>query len=115
MTFVGAYDSHDLDSLMSAIDWVVVPSVWWENSPLVIQEAFAHRRPVICSDIGGVAEKVRPGKDGFHFSEGNPAALVELILRIVDDPAIWDRLQDAIAESLTIAQSATRHIELYRG
>jgi glycosyltransferase involved in cell wall biosynthesis len=114
VTFVGAYDAHDLDRLMSAIDWVVVPSVWWENSPLVIQEAFAHRRPVICGDIGGMAEKVRPGRDGFHFSAGNPTALVELILRIVDDPAIWDRLQDTIAEPSTIAISASKHIELYR-
>ena len=43
---------------MSEIDWVVVPSRWWENSPLVIQEAFMHGRPVICSGIGGMAEKV---------------------------------------------------------
>ena len=37
---------------------------------VVIQEAFAHRRPVICADIGGMAEKVRPGLDGFHFPAG---------------------------------------------
>jgi len=52
---------------MAAVDWVVVPSIWWENSPLVIQEAFAHGRPVICSDIGGMAEKVAHEKNGLHF------------------------------------------------
>lgn len=36
------------------VDWVVIPSVWWENSPMVIQEAFSYGRPVIGSDIGGV-------------------------------------------------------------
>jgi len=57
---------------MAAVDWVVVPSIWWENSPLVIQEAFAHGRPVICSDIGGMAEKVAHEKNGLHFRANDP-------------------------------------------
>jgi glycosyltransferase involved in cell wall biosynthesis len=114
VTFVGAYEPADLPRLMGAIDWVVVPSVWWENSPLVIQEAFAHRRPVICGDVGGMAEKVRSSLDGFHFAVGSPAALVDLILRIVEDRTVWDRLQKTIAVPLTVEQSALRHIELYR-
>ena len=65
--------------LMSEIDWVVVPSRWWENSPLVIQEAFMHGRPVICSDIGGMAEKVTHQVNGLHFTVGSPAAWRETI------------------------------------
>ena len=60
---------------MAEIDWVVVPSIWWENSPLVIQEAFLHGRPVICSDIGGMAEKVEHEVNGLHFRVGDHAAL----------------------------------------
>ncbi len=59
---------------MQSVDAVLVPSIWWENSPVVIQEALANGRPVICSDIGGMAENVRPGHDGFHFEAGNPRA-----------------------------------------
>ncbi len=40
------------------MDWVVTPSIWWENAPLVIDEAFAQKRPVIASDMGGMAESV---------------------------------------------------------
>ena len=54
-------------------DWVVMPSVWWENAPLVIAEAHAHGRPVICSNIGGMAESVRHGVDGLHFPAGDAA------------------------------------------
>ena len=61
VTFVGAYEHDELASLMADVDWVIVPSIWWENSPLVIQEAFHFGRPVICSDIGGMAEKVDDG------------------------------------------------------
>ena len=58
VTFAGAYGAEDLPALLARADYVVVPSIWWENSPLVIQEAFLHGHPVICSDIGGMAEKV---------------------------------------------------------
>ncbi len=69
-----------LDELMAGVDWVVVPSIWWENSPLVIQEAFAHGRPVICSDIGGMAEKVTDGVNGLHFRAATRSSLAATII-----------------------------------
>ena len=97
VTFVGAYDHTELPKLMAAIDWVVVPSIWWENSPLVIQEAFAHGRPVICSDIGGMAEKVAHGVDGLHFRAGDPHSLAQTIRQAVHTPGLWDTLRQGIA------------------
>src|SRR6185503_12621743 len=46
VTFIGAYDHDDLHAYMAEVDWVIIPSIWWENSPLVIQEAFHFGRPV---------------------------------------------------------------------
>jgi glycosyltransferase involved in cell wall biosynthesis len=86
--FAGPYVRRELYRLMAAIDWVVVPSIWWGNSPLVIEEAPAHRRPVVCSDIGGMAEKVRPGKDGFHFPVGDALTLARLLVRLAGDDAV---------------------------
>ena len=62
-----ATTATDLGKLMARIDWVVVPSIWWETGPLVVMEAFQHGRPVICSDIGGMSEKVTDGVNGLHF------------------------------------------------
>jgi glycosyltransferase involved in cell wall biosynthesis len=112
--FTGPYDRLDIGRLMAAVDWVVVPSIWWENSPLVIQEAFAHRRPVLCSNIGGMAEKVRHGRDGFHFQVGDPFDLAGLLLRLTQENGVWDRLQKTISTPMTIAESASRHLDLYR-
>jgi glycosyltransferase involved in cell wall biosynthesis len=112
--FAGAYERRDLDDLMAGVDWVVVPSIWWENSPLVIEEALAHRRPVICSNIGGMAEKVRWGRDGFHFPVGNPFELARLLVRLAGDAGIWNRLQTTMRRPATVAESAARHLELYR-
>jgi glycosyltransferase involved in cell wall biosynthesis len=112
--FAGPYDRQDMGRLMAAADWVVVPSIWWENSPLVIQEALAHRRPVICSNIGGMAEMVRPGLDGFHVPFGNPYELATLVLRLVRDPQAWDRLQTTMAPPLSIGEAVSRLLDIYR-
>jgi glycosyltransferase involved in cell wall biosynthesis len=68
VTYAGFYEESHVDRLMQGVDVVVVPSIWWENSPVVIEEALRNRRPVICSDIGRMAEKSarrggRPLKD----------------------------------------------------
>jgi glycosyltransferase involved in cell wall biosynthesis len=96
VTLVGRYRPPDLPALMNAVDWVVVPSIWFENAPLVIQEAFAHGRPVICSDIGGMAEKVADGVNGLHFRAGDAASLAATIARAVGTPGLWDRLRAGI-------------------
>jgi glycosyltransferase involved in cell wall biosynthesis len=94
--FEGEFDHDDLPALMADADWVVVPSIWWENSPLVIQEASQHRRPIIASDIGGMAEKVDDGVSGLHFKAGNSASLAETIARAVSSRRLWDDLQRKI-------------------
>ncbi len=96
VTVSGPYAHHDLPGLMAGVDWVVVPSTWWENSPLVIQEAFLHGRPVICSAVGGMAEKVQDGVDGLHFELGNPGSLAGTIGRAVHTPGLWETLRAGI-------------------
>lgn len=98
VTFAGPYQADDVARLMSQIDWVVVPSRWWENSPLVIQEAFMHGRPVICSGIGGMAEKVTHNVNGLHFAVSHPDLLAETIRSAVNTPGLWERLRDGIPQ-----------------
>jgi glycosyltransferase involved in cell wall biosynthesis len=98
VVFIGRYDQAELPRLMANIDWVVVPSIWWENSPLVIQEAFLHGRPVICSDIGGMAEKVTDRVNGLHFRRGDPVSLAEAICQATTSSDLWDTLRRGIPE-----------------
>jgi len=81
LLFAGRYASSDVYRLMSRCDWIVVPSIWWENSPVVIQEALAANVPLIVSDIGGMAEKVRIDLDGLHFRVGDYVDLAEKMSR----------------------------------
>jgi glycosyltransferase involved in cell wall biosynthesis len=113
VTLVGRYRPDELSALMRAVDWVVVPSIWWENAPLVIQEAFAHGRPVICSDIGGMAEKVTDGVDGLHFRAGDPRSLADTIERALATPGLWERLRAGIGEVHPLARHVTTLADLY--
>jgi glycosyltransferase involved in cell wall biosynthesis len=62
-------------SFYSDVDVVVVPSLWLENQPTVILEAFAHGRPVLASRIGGVTEMFHEGQGGRFFSAGDASSL----------------------------------------
>lgn len=110
----GPYRRAEMPSLMADADWVVFPSEWWENAPLVINEAFQHRRPVICSGIGGALELVLDGVNGLHFPVGDPATLAETMRRAVEESGLWQSLVDHIAPPVSIDESASQHLALYR-
>jgi glycosyltransferase involved in cell wall biosynthesis len=111
----GGYHRNEMPALMAEADWVVVPSTWWENAPLVIEEAHQNRRPVICSDIGGMAESVRDGVDGLHFRAGDPHALAATLRRAVETDGLWARLVEQIAPVRTVGDAARDHERLFRG
>jgi glycosyltransferase involved in cell wall biosynthesis len=113
VTLVGKYQQVQLPELMREIDWVVVPSIWWENSPLVIQEAFMNGRPVICSDIGGMAEKVTDGVNGIHFRVGDPASLAAAIRRAVQFSPTWDQMRLGIPPTYALSAQVSELHALY--
>jgi len=72
---LGGYTHEELFSRMSNVDVVVVPSTWPEVFGLVVTEAFAYYKPVIAAYIGGLAERVQHGVDGFNFLPRDPSDL----------------------------------------
>lgn len=110
----GPYRNVDMPRLMRLADWIVVPSTWWENSPVVIQEAFFHGRPVITANIGGMAEKVRDGVDGMHFHARSAEDLADRLTEALTDPGLWQRLSDGIVAPMTHVDCARTHLDLYR-
>lgn len=111
--FHGPYDSSRVDKLMQSVDLVLMPSIWWENSPVVIQEALRNRRPLIVSDIGGMAEKVRDGLDGFHVPVGNGVALASLVRRLNDDRSLISKIMKSMQQPPIESFIVEKHIELY--
>ncbi|MBM1171280.1 glycosyltransferase family 4 protein [Microvirga arabica] len=94
----GSYHVDELQSRMSRVDWCVVPSIWWEIFGLVISEAWMFRRPVICSNIGGPAERVQDDIFGLHFQVGDPRSLASVIRRACTEQGLWNRLSASIPQ-----------------
>lgn len=113
VTYHGKYKQTEIPELIQLVDWVIVPSVWWENSPLVIQEVFMHKRPIICSDIGGMAEKVEDMMTGLHFKVKNAASLAKKMKKAISDLELWSNLVNNIKPRLSIEASAKQHLKIY--
>lgn len=96
VTLHGAYVPEEAPGLMRGADWIVAPSVWWENDPLVLQEALAAGRPVIASDIGGMAEVVRRQSLGLLAPAGGAEALAETLARCLTERDLWQHHRAAM-------------------
>jgi glycosyltransferase involved in cell wall biosynthesis len=94
--FNGSYQADQIGERMSRIDWCIVPSVWWEIFCLVISEAWMFRRPVIASNIGGPAERIRDGVDGLLFNVGDARSLADVMRRAASEDGLWDNLSSGI-------------------
>lgn len=78
--------------VFSKTDVIVTPSVWVENSPLVIHEAQQARVPVITADAGGMGEYVKDGINGLTYQHRNADELAKKMQMLVDDPALAKKL-----------------------
>lgn len=99
--FRGRYRPEDCINIMRSYGWIIIPSVWWENSPVVIQEARAAGTPMIASDIGGMAEKTAGW--GLHFRVGDAAGLVHAVLSVTGNVQALERQRALISPPLDMA------------
>jgi glycosyltransferase involved in cell wall biosynthesis len=98
---------------MSGIDVLVVPSIWPENAPLVIQEAFMARVPVIASHVGGIPELVRDGQNGLLFETGNSVDLQAKMERLIDDPSLLPIYSGNAERIKSIEENAAELEQIY--
>lgn len=80
--FVGPAWGDDLKTWLKGARTVVVPSLWHENFPYVILQAFAAGKPVIGSRRGGIPELVEAGPHGWLFEPSNPGDLTDRISEV---------------------------------
>ena len=109
----GAYHVDQIESRMRRIDWSLVPSTWWEAFGLVISEAWMFKRPVICSNIGGMAERIKDEIDGLHFEVADPRSLAVVMRRAATEPGLWQKLSAAAPEPPSRAVVVAGYRALY--
>lgn len=100
------------------MDVVVAPSIWYENAPLVIREAFLAGKPVVTAAFGGMPEWVQDGINGLLFRPRDVLDLRRTLARFIADPELVRRLSGNFPAVQSIAADAAaleeRYTELIR-
>jgi glycosyltransferase involved in cell wall biosynthesis len=112
--FHGRFENHKVAQIMSGLDLVVVPSIWYENSPLAILEAHAAGAPVVTAALGGMAELVRDGVDGLHFAAADATDLARQLQRLLDEPGLLPALRGGVVMPRDIDDEMRQISAIYR-
>lgn len=111
--FMGGYDNQDVAKVLARLDAIVVPSIWYENSPLVIHEAFLAKMPVIASNEGGMAEYVNHMDNGLLFDLGDSSDLADKILMLVENRGLIEELGGNAPPVKSIEKHAEELVGIY--
>jgi glycosyltransferase involved in cell wall biosynthesis len=111
ITFRGRYQPGEVVNLMKRFGWIVMPSIWWENSPVVIQEARAARVPMIAARLGGVLEKTEGWS--LHFSPGDPLDLARVIDAVAGNAEVLAAQEARITPPLSTSLFVDELLKLF--
>jgi glycosyltransferase involved in cell wall biosynthesis len=104
ITFEGSFPNSELGTKMSSIDVLVVPSRWYENTPLVIQSALACKTPVVATNLGGMSELIKHRRNGLLFDLNSESSLRAQFQSLLEEPELLGRLRANILPERTISQ-----------
>jgi glycosyltransferase involved in cell wall biosynthesis len=113
VTFFGAFPNPQIGEVLAGIDVLVVPSIWLENTPLVISTAQAARVPVIASDLEGMSEQIQHGVNGLLFPVGDHLALARCLRQLATDRPALAKLAAASRPPKSIKEYAGELNEIY--
>jgi glycosyltransferase involved in cell wall biosynthesis len=111
--FRGTFPHDQIAAVLGEIDVLVVPSIWHENSPLVLRNAVATDTPVIVADMEGMRPYVQHLGNGLLFEAGNVDDLYLKLQYVLDNPELLDRFRRYHIPTTTIAEDASGLSRVY--
>ena len=105
--FAGRIPRDQIWSALAEIDLIAIPSLWYETSSLIIQEAFAANVPVMASRLGGMVEKVKDNVNGFLVDPGSVVHWQQQLSLLIDNP---DKLAQ-FRNHIPYVQSIAEHVD----
>ncbi|MCF8563265.1 glycosyltransferase [Alicyclobacillus tolerans] len=113
--FMGVYSADELKDVYAGLDVVVIPSLWYENYPLVLHEALASEVPAIVSDIGALAQKIQDGETGFRFKRGDAADLQAVLEKLAESPSVLNTFKHNLQSHMvpTVEQETYAYLREY--
>jgi glycosyltransferase involved in cell wall biosynthesis len=116
--FHGFVEGEEKYRLTASADVLIFPSIWVENAPMSIAEAFRHGLPVIGSDLGAIPEFVEDGRNGLLFEAGNAASLAQRMKQLAERPEDLHRVKQGARRSgaswPTPEAMTSEYVDIYR-
>jgi glycosyltransferase involved in cell wall biosynthesis len=113
--FCGTFPNVKIGEIFSSMDALIVPSLWHENSPLVIYAAQAAGCPVVASNMAGISEIIEHEKNGLLFEAGDPSQLAAAIETLLNNGGLLQKLSSNAKRPLSIQDYVTKLTEIYSG
>ncbi|MCL5256620.1 MAG: glycosyltransferase [Chloroflexi bacterium] len=114
VTMAGTFPPDRIAAVMSRMDVLVVPSIWAENSPLVVRNALLAHLPVVASNVEGLTIYVRNGQNGLTFEPGDARGLLACLARFVTEPGLVEQMSKATPPTKIISEDAKQLMDVYR-
>ena len=111
--FLGGFENADAAEIYARLDVLVVPSLWPENSPLVIHEAFQAGVPVVGARVGGIPDLLRGGASGLLYEPFDSEELAARLAELLEHPERLAALRAALPAVKPIAQDAAEWEAVY--
>lgn len=112
--FQGTFPKDQLADVLAGFDFLVIPSRWYENSPLVLLNSLATHTPAIVSDVKGMTEFVEDGKNGFVFCRADVDDLERVLLRIVQEPELIRKMSEDTEYNRTTREMTEEVVSIYK-
>lgn len=112
--FCGTFPNDRIGEIFASLDVLVVPSIWYENTPLVIYSAQAAGCPVIATNLGGMSEAVEHEVNGLLFGPCDISGLADAIRRLIHDRKLLKELSGNAHRPKSIPEYVEEIIMIYR-
>ena len=111
--FLGTFDNEKMSTILGQLDLIVIPSRWFENSPLVLLNALATHTPVLVSNVAGMTEFLDNARVDETFDRGSVDHLEQQLRRLLLRPnELFNRAKE-ISYDRTTSSMATDTLAIY--
>ena len=112
--WLGWQEREALPAFLRSLHALVVPSIWYDNTPVALVEALAQGRPVVCTDVPSMTHLVEDGRSGFTFPLGDQRALAGRLERLAREPGLVREFAAAVCAVPSLEEYCAKLVEVYR-
>lgn len=109
VNFISYKSGQELQKIKRRAEFIVVPSLWYENAPYSVIEAMAMGKTVIASELGGLKEMIRHGVDGFLYKADDITELTKIMEYVISHPELKNTIGSQAIKSVSLKNDPQKY------